>query len=145
MRNLLTSLLLGYSLTGMSQNFTDVVDSSKTDTTFKYNYTVDNNVEGPIYFFFDYTNLKNTGFEGELTHDGKSMALFLEHQTMPNNHFQSGPLTTFNGISSKGNWEFHVKTPEGTSIGKWGVFTIPEPSTFALLGIGMITLFLKRK
>ena len=126
-----------------AQGFQSSVSNStgdSTEETFKYTYTDSKTMDGPIYFFFDYTSLKNTGFEGQLSHDKANITMFHNDDIITANHYVSAPITAFNGMNAKGSWEFHVHIPEGTSITKWGVLSIPEPSTASLLGLGLLSL-----
>lgn len=70
--------------------------------------------------------------------------MFHKDDTLPANRYVSEPLTTFNGMNSKGNWDFHVHFPEGTTITKWGVFSIPEPSVASLLGLGLVAIVISK-
>lgn len=134
---LLTALYLS------GPNFTETINETNDRFILNSVSHEDGTVNSSLELWVSFTG-QPSNLSGELTHKGVSYSLFNNYNPTDSPLFV-GPIDAFLGEKVSGNWQVKILSDTVFELESWGVTTtIPEPSTFSLLLIGSVLLYLKR-
>lgn len=140
----MTLPLLAAALVAAGPNFSETINETNDKFTLNYVSKEDGNVNSPLGLWFTF-NSQPSNLSGELSHKSVSYSLFDNYNPTESPVFV-GPIDAFLGEKISGNWQLKLFSDNPFELNSWGITTtIPEPSTFPLLLLGSVLLYLKRK
>jgi hypothetical protein len=141
LKKIIISLFLATAI--HAQSFTNTVDTTVQNTRiFNEVVTAPNSelVDTPLTVWFSYSG-NPSELTATLSHRGTSVKLF-EDFTPSSSPVVITQVGDFVGISKQGPWVLNVTTGTGFVLNQWGVIpSVPEPSVYALFGLGLTSLF----
>ncbi|YCM45716.1 proprotein convertase P-domain-containing protein [Verrucomicrobiaceae bacterium 227] len=120
---------LGYSDSGLDLTFSDAA------------------ADGDVHVYRAVSHPMGGQITGEFQPDGRDINPALSVESTP----RTAMLSSFNGLDPNGIWVLYVNDNSAGSVGtfvNWGLTisgTIPEPSTMALLLLGGVSVFRRRR
>ena len=146
-KKLLLALTLGLTLTVKSQTFTNDVNTTIQHTR-SFTETVSAPsavlVDGPLTVWFSYSG-NPSELTATLSHSGTTVSLF-EDFTPSSSPVVITSVGDFVGDRIRGPWTIRISSDTSFVLQQWGVAaSVPEPSTFALLALGLTSLLVFRK
>ncbi len=149
---LITLMACGMIMSAHGQSFTNFVNESvpdgKGDITVSYNLHSHQTISTPLEIYVDLTVFGAadvTSLEGTIQHKGVTYDFFSFGNDVKSGQYVF-PTSDFIGQDGEGSWNLtltdDLKNGGCVELNSWGIASVPEPSSAAIILLGFASLIL---